>query len=283
MSLLNFFNTYDFLFIYLISILFIVFMYQLFYIEDPYDNTTYINCYENFESNQKGIYTAIIVEPREHKALEMVLNNFLELLSDEWNIVLCHGNLNYNFCIKIINRMPLEYRQRISLVDLKVDNIKWEEYSQLLVKKEFYDNIPTEVFLIFQSDTIICKDYKDKINKFIKYDYVGAPWASHAPLTQEFIHTVGNGGLSLRRKSKMLEIIDKLEYKGEPEDQFFVRGCKLYNCNNPSFEEAKEFSVETEMYEAPFGIHKPWPWIAHDKYKLLASKCPGLEELENKM
>ncbi len=275
MNLLKYFNTYDFLFIFLITILFTVFMYQLFFIESIY-------C-EGFENKEKGIYTAIIVEPREHKALEMVLNNFLENLSVEWNIVLCHGNLNYQYCIDIINKMPSSYKTRIRLVNLGVDNLKWEEYSELLVSKDFYDNIPTEVFLIFQTDTIICKDYKDKINKFIQYDYVGAPWATHAPLTQEFIHTVGNGGLSLRRKSKMLEIIDKLKYNGEPEDQFFVRGCKLYNCNQPSFEEAKDFSVETEMNPEPFGIHKPWPWLYHDQYKLLASKCKGLTELENKM
>jgi hypothetical protein len=274
MNLLKYFNTYDFLFIFLITILFMVFMYQLFFIETIY-------C-EEFENKKKGIYTAIIVEPREHKALEMVLNNFMDNLTDEWNIVLCHGNLNYNFCIDIIDKMPDSYKNRIKLVDLKVDNIKWEEYSQLLVSKEFYDNIPTEVFLIFQTDTIICPDYKDKINKFIQYDYVGAPWANHSPVDKEFIHTVGNGGLSLRRKSKMLEIIENLDYKGEPEDQFFVRGCKLYNCNQPSYEEAKNFSVETEFNEEPFGIHKPWPWLYADKYKILASKCKGLNELEDK-
>lgn len=36
------------------------------------------------DSNNK--YTAIIVEPCKHKALEFFLNNFLENLSSEWNI-----------------------------------------------------------------------------------------------------------------------------------------------------------------------------------------------------
>jgi hypothetical protein len=56
MSLLKYLNSYDFLFIYLISILFIVFMYQLFYIEDPYDDNVYIDCYDNLEMKPGYIY-----------------------------------------------------------------------------------------------------------------------------------------------------------------------------------------------------------------------------------
>lgn len=64
-----------------------------------------------------------------------------------------------------------------------------------------YENIPTETFLIFQTDTLINPKYKDLIYEFIDYDYVGAPWISNGD--------VGNGGLSLRKKSKMIEIIKK--------------------------------------------------------------------------
>ena len=46
------------------------------------------NTKETFTQNK---YTAVIVEPREHKALSFVLNNFLENLSDEWNIIIMHG------------------------------------------------------------------------------------------------------------------------------------------------------------------------------------------------
>jgi hypothetical protein len=41
-------------------------------------------------------YTALIIEPRKHKALEFVLKNFLENLSNEWSIIIFHGNLNKN-------------------------------------------------------------------------------------------------------------------------------------------------------------------------------------------
>ena len=38
----------------------------------------------------------------------------------------------------------------IKLHNLNVDNLTRNEYSRLLMTKSFYDNIPTETFLIFQ-------------------------------------------------------------------------------------------------------------------------------------
>ena len=115
----------------------------------------------------------------------------------------------------------------------------------------FYDNIPTETFLIFQTDSIILRENKDKIYDFIKYDYVGAPW----PKTMDILGKmeVGNGGLSLRKKSKMVELLqykekgianDGLYGKYVAEDQFF---CGYYvpevNVYKPTYIKAREFSV----------------------------------------
>ena len=56
----------------------------------------------------------------------------------------------------IINNFPDNYKQRISLINLNIENLKdGIEYSKLLATKNFYDYIPTETFLIFQTDTLI--------------------------------------------------------------------------------------------------------------------------------
>ena len=54
-----------------------------------------IENYQNFKYSYT--YTAVIVEPREHKALEFVLNNVLENLSEDWNVLIFHGNNNINY------------------------------------------------------------------------------------------------------------------------------------------------------------------------------------------
>ena len=67
------------------------------------------NKYKNDEK-----YTAIIIEPRKHSALEFVLTNFLLNLSDNWNIIIFHGNKNINFVNNILRRSLYKYKNRIT-------------------------------------------------------------------------------------------------------------------------------------------------------------------------
>jgi hypothetical protein len=195
------------------------------------------------------MYTAIIVEPREHKALHFVVKNALDNLTDDWNVIIFHGNKNIDF----VNNIANDLGRRVTTHKLNVDNLAPHEYSKLLMDRNFYNNVPTEMFLVFQTDSMIFARNKDRINDFLKYDYVGAPW----PHEQ---NQVGNGGFSLRRKSKMIEIIEK-ETKPEcqyfPEDLFFALP-KIVSLYKPSYEEAQLFSFEYEFYTNCFGCHKPW-------------------------
>jgi hypothetical protein len=143
-------------------------------------------------------YTAVIIEPREHPALEYVLKNFNDNLSNEWQFVVFHGNKNVEYTKNICNKIFLP--DRIKMVNLGIDNLTISDYSGLFYKPILYNNIPTEIFLIFQTDTAICSKHKELINKFLSYDYVGAPWPDG---------NVGNGGVSLRKKSQMVEIVEK--------------------------------------------------------------------------
>jgi len=43
-------------------------------------------------------YTAIIVEPMRHSALEFVLTNFIENVYDDWIIIVFHGIANVEIC-----------------------------------------------------------------------------------------------------------------------------------------------------------------------------------------
>lgn len=195
------------------------------------------------------MYTGIIIEPRKHKALYFVLNNFLENLSNSWKIIIFHGNKNEDYIKKIINNKLIKFKNRITLINLKVDNLTIKEYSNLLKTKDFYKNIPTETFLVFQTDSMIIKKHRNLLNRFLKYDYVGAPCT-----TKDYKTYIGNGGLSLRKKSKMLEVINKKGNNNEIEDIYFSNSF----VNKPSIEEAKLFSVEQRFSEKAFGCHKPW-------------------------
>jgi hypothetical protein len=210
-------------------------------------------------------YTAIMIEPREHKAMHFVLNNFLTNLSDDWEIRVLVGDDNINYVTNIVKQLCDS--DRLKVINIGIKNLSQSDYSKLLVTKSFYDNIHTEMFLIFQTDSMIFPQYKEYIYNYMDYDYVGAPWTNG---------DVGNGGLSLRRKSRMLEIIDR----GAPllynEDGYFAWS---YPINKPSFELAKLFSIETVFSENSFGIHNAWKYLSQEQIEFLKNKYEGLNDL----
>jgi len=242
---------------------------------------------KNQENFQNDIYTAVIIEPRKHKALHFVLKNYLENLDSSWNILILHGNLNKEYILDIINNKLSVYKNRISLKSLNKDNISWEEYSLLLATPPLYDLIPTELFLIFQTDSMVIPRNKNNINDFIKYDYSGGPWKMPDNSEWGFVNGhVGNGGLSLRRKSKMLEIINTCPYKGydlakkNTEDIYFSLLCPKVKTNKPSFEKAKKFASDSILDKNSFGIHKCWQYHSIEDVLKIFPEAKELYELQ---
>jgi len=288
------------------------YMIYLIYYRDTYEtNTNNIN--ESFDNNaveffinkpKESIssdtkYTAIIIEPRKHKALEFVLNNFMENLNDDWGFIIFHSNTNKKMVENIMNTNLKKYKNKTKLINLNINSEDFtiKEYSTLFYDKTFYDYIPTETFLIFQTDSIILKENKDKINDFLQYDYVGAPWPKTMGILGKM--EVGNGGLSLRKKSKMLELLKyKKKYNDliiavDDERKFgkYIAEDKFFNgyyvkevfINKPSFNESKQFSVECIFYDSPFGIHKPWEQygLKPSELNTLKNKYPDIIKLMN--
>jgi len=241
-------------------------------------------------------YTAIIVEPRKFPSFEFVLDNFLSNLDDKWIFMIYCGSTNQTWVENIINTKFDKYKHKITLKQLGVDNLTSYDYNKLMISVDFLKEIPTEVFLLFQTDSIICQNNKSLINDFLKYDYVGAPWRDNAisylidqyPILADRYNKVnnengfvGNGGLSLRRKSKMLEIVNNCPYPiGLPEDVYFSIACKDIVLNKPPIELAKSFSMESISTPVSFGVHRTWNYTLDN----LDKQCPNystLAELNN--
>jgi len=205
------------------------------------------------------LYTAVIIEPRIHKALPFVIDNALHGLNKDWTILILCSNTN-------IHKVTPLLGERVKCHIIFDKNITKEQYSEFCASEEFHQLIPTETFLLFQTDSMILNP--SRVGKFLKYDYVGAPWKDG----------VGNGGFSLRKKSKMLEIIRTVPYLGEAEDLYFCKQTTV-PLYRPSIEEAKEFSVEHYFQQTPFGTHQPW--VCQD-YSKLAELYPLIKVLKHK-
>jgi hypothetical protein len=215
-----------------------------------------------------------------------VLNNFLTNLDKRWDFIIVCGLLNKDFLVDLIETNFKEHKHRITIHQLNIENFTIKEYSNFMLDPLIYELIPTETFITFQLDTLISTKYKDMIYDFIKYDYVGAPWRGNGIFVRDENNVmpiqllVGNGGLSLRKKSVMLDIIknDVTNFRFEDgilEDVFFSKYAK----NKPSVEEAKLFSVETLFSEKSFGIHACYKWVTYEELCKISEHIPELFEL----
>ena len=213
------------------------------------------------------------MEPRAHKALPFVLQNFHENLPANWQILILHTTENANYIKEVIATLAAP-TGRFQMNSLGVSSLSYSEYNRLLKQAEFYEKfIPTETFLIFQVDSILCAPHKELLNKFLEYDYVGAPWKMGG---------VGNGGLSLRKRSAMIANLRACPAKDEDnEDIYFARDCDTVKLKRPSEDAAREFSIETIYNPASFGIHKPWNYLLPNELDLLEQQCPGMKKLQS--
>jgi len=183
-------------------------------------------------------------------------------------------------------------------------------YDTLLKTRWFWEQVEQEKVLIYQADSLLCRDAELDIEAFLEFDYVGAPWRQGACphdndrsvsiCMHDFIQMVddagffidnyslpqgqgGNGGLSFRKKSKMLEIIERCKYSLSMdwnEDVFFSFPCPGVQIHLPPLDVAVKFSVESgELFERPFGLHKPWRHRTSSDLKVLTRACPELPVL----
>ena len=219
-------------------------------------------------------YTAIITEPRIHPAWKLVLNNFLTNLDERWSFIILCGLSNHEYLIDLIETNFKQHKERITIYQMNVVNFIDHEYSNFMVNKQIYNLIPTEFFLTFQLDTLISAKYKDTIYDFMEYDYVGAPWKKQ-PILNLY---VGNGGLSLRKKSAILHALDNDTYNikyRENEDVYF----SFYIKNKPSVEKAKLFSTETIFSEKSFGTHNSYTHLSEEELNKISEYIPEIFEL----
>lgn len=213
--------------------------------------------------------TAIIVEPRRHRALAFVLKNAVENLPANWNVRIYHGTKNKEFVEEILATELRPSADRISLQSLGVENLNSVTYQKLLTDRTFNEGIPTETFLVFQTDSMINPNQRNLLDRYIHYDYVGAPWMNGQ---------VGNGGFSLRKRSKMLEVVAASPPLTTGHEDVFLSMCPKVRLNKPAFIEATHFSIETVPSPIFFGVHRVWAYHP-DKMVDLCMRCPGLNDL----
>jgi len=200
----------------------------------------------------------VIVERRIHPNLEFILYN-AAYFARGWSIAIVCSDLNIEY-IKGILAHNLE---AVHLIQMFKGNPEPEvgknEYNYLLQTAQFYEALPSENLLMMEMDTYLRKPIPDAI---VYYDYVAAPYA--------WDESMSGGGLSFRKRSKMLEICSTYNIFEPGQDIYACKGMKAIGAFMPSFEESMEYFCESCLYEDTIGLHQWWTFfclnIQEDNY-----------------
>jgi hypothetical protein len=214
-----------------------------------------------------SINEAVFIEFRNFSHVEFIIRNAIIQLGNEWSHTIICGNNNHDMITNICN----EISNNINIIKLDVENKTQTEYSKMLTTSEFWNLLHGEKILIYQEDSFI---FKKNIQEFMHFDFIGAPFPKNVNDTPNL---VGNGGLSLRSKSKMLEVIEKksveetifnsstllymknVKLEFPPEDVYFSKNMQELKIGKVAdWDSAFAFSSESINNPNSFGGHKFW-------------------------
>ena len=211
------------------------------------------------KKNELSDCYAVIIEPRsDHLLLEAVCRNVMYFLPDNWNLIVYSYNENM-------------VRERLKFIDFEFhktdkESFNLDEYSDLLTSLNFWNSIPGENVLIFQTDSYITKKFiYSYIENIKQYPFIGAVYRYINEDSDDDLFSIDknrnfsmNGGFSFRNKKAMIDCINRIKTKDiinyrvknnlsitektiNYEDFYFDNALQLLNYKLPSYDECSKF------------------------------------------
>ncbi|ETS83460.1 hypothetical protein PFICI_05336 [Pestalotiopsis fici W106-1] len=160
---------------------------------------------------------ALLIENRANPILAPLMLHFMSVVPPDWRFRFMGStesvaHINKSVAIREqVNNGKLD----LTYIPTNMSTAGQEMISRFLTTLWLYEVVlqPAEWLLVFQTDSILCANSRQNINDYLEYDWIGAPWNPSGRYG-------GNGGLSLRRVSAMIEVLrDQVRADGsEPED-----------------------------------------------------------------
>lgn len=165
---------------------------------------------------------------------------------------------------RVINSHEASGKLEIRLLPSNYSVASRESISQMFTDPNLYSGVlyPAEHLLVFQPDSIFCVNSEQSLNDWLEWDWVGAPWGPT-------IQSGGNGGLSLRKVSRILKVLGRQKRRkgdGALEDLWLAERLKrLEGHHMPNATISKRFSVESVWDDRPLGYHIGWLGVHHEQ------------------
>jgi hypothetical protein len=194
---------------------------------------------------------ALLIENRPFPLLAPLMLHFISVVPPDWRFrfmgsVESVEHINKSVAIQeqvAAGKLDLTY------IPANMSTGSQEEISRFLTNLWLYEVVlqPAEWLLVFQTDSILCANSRQTLNDYLEYDWVGAPWNPNGRFG-------GNGGLSLRRVSAIIDVLRNQDrpFGAEPEDVWLTDrlghrpGSKLANGTISTTFSGEMYSGSTE-------------------------------------
>lgn len=216
-------------------------------------------------------YAAVIVESRPVDRLVRVILQFMSVLDEDWEFQVYHSPRNERMLRDSSSLQWAMAQGRLKLYHIDRDQFDQNWYNSLFMNnRTFWEHISSELILIFQVDAVLCNRSPTTIKDYLQFDYIGGAWGG--------AHSFGgNGGLSLRRRAKVLECVSPYA-GGQMEDTHFAFCMNARGHRVARQADSIPFSVETVFYGTPWGIHNAWMYLGEPQIAALRAYCPEVED-----
>lgn len=147
---------------------------------------------------------ALLIENRVNPILSPLILHFMSVVPPDWRFrfmgsleSVAHVNTS-----RAIRQHVASGKLDLTYIPANMTTGSQEEISRFLTNLWIYETVlqPAEWLLVFQTDSMLCANSRQSLNNWLDYDWVGAPWNPNGRFG-------GNGGLSLRRVSAIIDVL----------------------------------------------------------------------------
>ena len=196
---------------------------------------------------------ALLVEDRPLPHLVPLILQFISIFPSDWPLLFMGSNVSISAITRSASARNYITSGKLLLTNIpsNMSTSNQEMISRFFTTSWVYESLlaPAEWLLVFQTDSIFCANSVSAVEDFLEYHWVGAPWEIEKQWG-------GNGGLSLRRVSRILEVLkhQDRQYNSQPEDLWLSeRMAHLPGSNMANGSVSQQFSGET-IYGSPVNV-----------------------------
>lgn len=225
---------------------------------------TTLNDFKDIKKN-----CVVLLDNREnYQSVISMLITLSNVNQDDWCAILYTSEKSKEFYVKHLG----------NIVNIKVHTVfesspvfDIDTYNDAMICKDMWlelMGLGIQKTLVIQDDGLILRR---GVDRFLEYDYVGAPWKDtpeRQKIKRHGYDLVGNGGLSIRSVQLMHDICAKHEKSKHklfffninriPEDVFFVLHLQDLKAKIASHNIATSFASEEILNTSSIGMHKTW-------------------------